>query len=366
MVNPSIVRIGHGVTVVAAAAALVMSLAVSAAGEPIGPVEDPSPPPDCGVSETLVPTCDGSALFGAATYDRTAPMPWGQRIMTADSRYGRPLTIAHSYAKAPVIPFDPSQTQGKGEIARADSGTSIVWDDWKPAADWSTVTGSDSSVNAMITRAADNIKAVGPHKVMLGVAAEPEKNVGGGTDCALKGGQPAGNTPDNYRAMWANIHQIFAAEGATNVVWVMNYMGYAGWNCLVPQMWPGNDLVDWVAWDPYAHGRTWDAMVDVFYSFLSDNSDADHAYSSKPYMLGEYGDGSDPQPTVYTFYDQAKQALDAGTYPNLRAYVVFDSWPENITDLRTGYDDQHQADPTEQQHFNAFAQDPNFLPSVTN
>lgn len=35
----------------------------------------------------------------------------------------------------------------------------------------------------------------------------------------------------------------------------MNYMGFKRWDCLVPQLWPGNSLVDWVMMDTYGLPR---------------------------------------------------------------------------------------------------------------
>ena len=35
----------------------------------------------------------------------------------------------------------------------------------------------------------------------------------------------------------------------------MNYLGFDGWDCLFPELWPGNDRVDWITWDPYVGPR---------------------------------------------------------------------------------------------------------------
>ena len=56
---------------------------------------------------------------------------------------------------------------------------------------------------------------------------------------------------------------------------------------------PGDDVVDWVAWDPYnwvdCHGRDGDWIefadkVRTFYRWLRV-----HGHADKPFMLGEYG-----------------------------------------------------------------------------
>ena len=35
----------------------------------------------------------------------------------------------------------------------------------------------------------------------------------------------------------------------------MNYMGFTGWSSIVDRLYPGNDLVDWISYDPYAHSN---------------------------------------------------------------------------------------------------------------
>ena len=62
--------------------------------------------------------------------------------------------------------------------------------------------------------------------------------------------------------MWHNVRARFDALGVTNVVWVMNYMGWKDWNCVVKDLWPGNDYVDWVMWDPYPKNATWTSFVE--------------------------------------------------------------------------------------------------------
>lgn len=291
-------------------------------------------------------------------------------MLDGQQRYGRDIPLRHNY-HAPRkgkhnLPFDPAMPDGTAERRFAQAG-GIVLANWKPDLDWSKATGSDQGVDARIRTTARNIKAVGPHKVMLVLHHEPENDVklpAGTGPCPSYRGTVRSNTPANYRAMWANVQKIFRAEGATNVVWVMNYMGFARWDCLVKDLWPENPhtgtRVDWIAFDLYSHGTSWNETIGRFYNWLGANQDPSHPFGSKPYMLGEFGAGTTDQAFVYGWYDQAKQALDAGTFPNLRAYVVFDACRE--VDLRTnharGAGCSGALDPTEQEHFNRFVQHP--------
>ena len=38
-------------------------------------------------------------------------------------------------------------------------------------------------------------------------------------------------TPPNYRAMLANVENIFQQQGDTSVIWTMTYMDYDQWAC---------------------------------------------------------------------------------------------------------------------------------------
>ena len=138
--------------------------------------------------------------------------------------------------------------------------------------------------------------------------------------------------------MWHNVRARFDALGVTNVVWVMNFMGYEGWNCVENAVWPGNDYVDWVMWDPYPRNATWAYHVGGFYNWLTTHSDAEHNYLSKPWGLAEFGNNGTSQANVYQMYDDAKRALDNGTYPRLKAYVVWDQHTSSSSDVRVGYD----------------------------
>ena len=70
-------------------------------------------------------------------------------------------------------------------------------------------------------------------------------------------------------------------------------------------MYPGDDVVDWVAWDPYdfgechrARGQSFAQTIKPFYDWLVDH------HPNKPFMLAEYGtvvDPSNPRPAVHWY-----------------------------------------------------------------
>ena len=130
---------------------------------------------------------------------------------------------------------------------------------------------------------------------------------------------------------------------------------------MFPELWPGNDRVDWITWDPYLQtGMRWDTEIGYFYRALEARTDAQHAFTAKPWGLAEYGSWRGaPQSDAYRMYDDARASLEAGRYPRLKLYEIFDTVAA-AGDSRAGYDGQGVADPVEQQRYNAFARSPAF------
>ena len=83
-----------------------------------------------------------------------------------------------------------------------------------------------------------------------------------------------GNTPSNYRKMYARIQDVFVAQNVSNAVWLVDYsaqisknatLANAASGCVddshctalgaVVALWPGNDRVDWVRYLPQKRRR---------------------------------------------------------------------------------------------------------------
>jgi hypothetical protein len=168
--------------------------------------------------------------------------------------------------------------------------------------------------------------------------------------------------------MWANVRRRFDARGVSNVVWVMNYMNYPPWDCVVDELWPGNDLVDWVTFEAYwsAQAPTWDDVVGRFYRLLDRTSDEAHDFRSKPWGIAEFGATGASQAEVVRFYASARDAIAKDRYPRLRLYLAFDSpGEEGYQDLRVGYGLDGRVDEREQAAFNEIAHLPEWKPRNT-
>lgn len=318
---------------------------------------------NCQPNAILVNPC--RPLFGGAVLgDPHAASDPISQFNYYESIIGHPLDIFHDY-------HSPTSTLPLNDTEKyfAQRTNTYIYVNWKPASNWADAGGNNATVNANIDKAATSIKSIAPNKIFLTIWHEPENDVSPGTStCAgLKG---SAGSPAQYIAMWQNVENRFNADGVTNVVWVMNYMGYQPWDCLVTQLWPGNNLVDWVTYDMYStsDSTNWANTIGRFYNVLSSDSNSTTNFDSKPWGLGEFGDcQTKDQAHVYQYYQQAKAALDANTYPNLKMYMIYDNvnGPGAGPGCLTDYAQNGTYDPTEQSNFNQFANDPIFTQAPT-
>jgi len=133
----------------------------------------------------------------------------------------------------------------------------------------------DGSLDATITARANGSKALGK-KFFLDFAAE------------MNGDEAwSGNNAPLYVSAYRHIHDLFAAAGASNVVWVWcpNVTDTPGGNRTTMDYYPGDAYVDWTGVDGYNWGVKnggWQSFEQVFreiYPLL--------AAKKKPILIGE-------------------------------------------------------------------------------
>ncbi len=282
------------------------------------------------------------------------------RITDFETRTNIKVDFAHDFSREGAV-------LSADDIHYVTRANTYLLLNYKPAGDWASAGGSNTTVNTEIGNMADSIKAQAPHKILLVVWHEPNNDVSGGAAGCASNFAYVGNTgtPAQYRAMWQNVRNIFDAHQVSNVVWGMIYMSGTKWDCMQKELWPGNNLVDWTMWDQYFQsGQTFKTGTDRFYNWLNNNSDATHAFSSKPYGIGEWGVWNNSQAEVNQIYIDGGKALQANTYPNLKLWTVYDSIGTN--DSRVGYDTNSVKDANEQAVFNAnWAQNSAFSSGVS-
>jgi hypothetical protein len=335
----------------------------------------------CTVNAILVNSCRPWLGATAAWYTSGGSVmgSWQSEVLAHETRIGRQVDVAHDYSG----PGDVLSTGEKYFVNRANTYLMLNWKPVTSAAGtkWADATGCGSATcnsvdTTSIKKMADSIRDdIGGKKIFLSVWAEPDDDIspGGSPGCVAAGSATTGamGTTADYVNMWHHVRSVFNSEGVTNVVWVMNWMGYAGHNCDVNDLYPGNSYVDWIVWDPYEGStKTLDQTgVGLFYGFLTSNTTSSRAYTSKPWGLNEWGaEVVGNKPGTYQVYGYMKAALDNGTYPNLKMFNVWDShvasstknWQIGFAQLDSNNPPTLVADPNEQAAYNAFANDPRF------
>jgi hypothetical protein len=306
----------------------------------------PAPDPSCALSAKLVPSC--GVLFGGwvTSFGGSTLL---ESVNAYEAGTNTRLAIVHDYRR-------PGQVMSPPDVAIATRPNTYLQMNWKPAFKWADADGSNATVNANIDAMARSVKAIAPKKLFIAVFHEPENDVSGGASgCTYYKG--SAGTPADYRAMWRNVRARFDALGVTNVVWVMNYMGYPGWDCMVDDLWPGNDLVDWIFFESYSNEKgSFVQQTAATYNLLTSNSNATHDYLSKPWGIGEFGSYAASSDVEHAYYDGIKQALDANTFPKIKLLSVYDSLG-TLGDNRVRYNYSSGLDLTELQHYLALAKD---------
>jgi hypothetical protein len=279
----------------------------------------------CTISADLVNSC-GPWVGAAASGNPGAPDNDVQQFLYLEKLLGHHLAIFRDYHNASGKGVIGNLPLNRTELYFVKQPNTYLDINWKPAGNWAQADGGDATVNATIRKVADSIRSVAPRKIFLTVWVEPQNDVSGGTNCQGLVGHAG--TPAQYRQMWANVENIFSAQGVTNVIWTMDYMSYPHFDCLVPQLWPGNNLVDWVLYDTYDHdntvGTTWANTVGRFYHVLENDSSPSVDFDSKPWGLGEFNTCQNPSSAnTQQYFEQGKQAIESNAYPRLKMYNIF-------------------------------------------
>jgi len=271
--------------------------------------------PSCRVTELLVPTC--GAWLGAATTDAAKKYDYRVGLAEYEAVAQNEPDIQHFYSTGGKA--IPTSTQ-RALAERPGHQRSLLLINWKPstAHTWRQI--ANGEVDHLIESAAAGMRTY-PHKFFLTIWHEPENDFG------------PGRQPADYVDMYRHVVAKLGSIGVTNVVYVWNMMGYSGHGYLYDSLYPGHDVVDWIAWDPYSlKGNSMLGLVNEnccrvpnwtgFYDWATRKS------PGTPLMLAEWGFAlSNPN---------GPSALDNGAavlrdrFPALKAVVY---WNENKTNI---------------------------------
>lgn len=276
----------------------------------------------CQVDDHLVHACRLMLGARAAGYDNV-PANFDAQHLAHQRRTGARLDFAHAFASADKLPFTDRSTV---TWARNRRGAWVIHN-WKPAHRWADTTTPGGV--ARLREGARTVRQLG-RRCMIVVHHEPENDLG-------HRGTAAG-TPGEYRQMWRTVRDVFAEEGATDVVWGMAYMNYPKWDSLMPDLWPGDDLVDWLWMNAYGSASRLDPG-DSATRFLS-LTDRHGIAQGKPCGVLEWGVADVSRGQMIEYYQNATRFLDTAEADRLRAWVAFDSpGAHERGGLRIAYDD---------------------------
>ncbi|MDI9581211.1 MAG: hypothetical protein QM207_11005 [Thermobispora sp.] len=278
--------------------------------KPRAPSVDLRTPGTCVATERLIPTC--GAWWGIAP-DTSSGTTLRRAVESAERRMGRRADIVHVTHRG----AEPFPTKQERQVA---AGGRLLLISWKPAPDrtWAEVAGG--AIDRRIDRLAAHITRTFPHRFFLAIDARPEGEVR----------QAPGRSAADYAAMFRHVVNRLRERGVRNAVTVLTYTGAPGWTAKpwFERLYPGDDVVDWVAFTPYAGERVTDfagLMAAArpgrpgFYHWLQER------FPAKPIMLAEWGVAERPGAPRHKRDVFASADRQITHDPQLKALIYADS-----------------------------------------
>lgn len=272
----------------------------------------------CEVTAKLIPSC--GVWWGIAPEIFTGRRP-GQALERAEKRMGRPADVMHVYHRGrELFPTAEERT-----IARDPDSRRLLLINWKPSFDHTWAEIARGALDRRIDRLARHVRKNFPERFFLTVHHEPENDV--------RESPATGMTAADYSAMFRHVVLRLREKGVNNAVTVMTYMGAPNWaaESWFERLYPGDDVVDWVAMDPYVDDKvqTFDGLINKtreefagwpgFYRWMQER------FPGKPIMIAEWGvfERYDQPRFKETFFTSVREEMRR--YPQIKALIYFDS-----------------------------------------
>jgi len=142
----------------------------------------------------------------------------------------------------------------------------------------------------------------------------------------VSGNSCNGNTADDYVRSWRAVHDIFEAQGATNVTWVWSVNTEYPGSTPIEQLYPGDAYVDWTNVNGFNSSSdkssSWMTFTQL-YTSTYDKLTGDHAYPGTPV--------APTKPVMITGIGSSK---DGGSKSAWIADAVGVQIPDNFTRIR--------------------------------
>jgi len=135
-------------------------------------------------------------------------------------------------------------------------------------------------------------------------------------------------TDAEYASAAQHIHNVFVAQGATNVVWVFKPSGYTTTISRMNTLYPGDAYVDLIGFDPYGNtsaGDTAEYVLSTKYPMVNWATVTKSGSHTKPMMMAEWGKREvSGQPNAKAqFFADMRALLKSPPYDIIKAAVYF-------------------------------------------
>ncbi|GID28267.1 glycoside hydrolase family 26 protein [Paractinoplanes brasiliensis] len=274
----------------------------------------------CVTDAKLVPSC--GVLWGAAAGGFTGK-PRDLEHRNWERLSGRTATIFHTYHKGD----EKFPTAAEIAMVRDPAKPRVLLLNWRVeyGSTWANVASGklDKRIDAFAAR----VKATMPEKFFLVLNHEPEDDV--------RPAAGSGMTAKDFAASYRHVIKRLKSKGLTNMINVVAYMGNEKW---MAQSWwkdlyPGDDLVDWIGLDSYVSSEKNYYHAGVFADLLDRKAKggvgfydwATRNHPSKPLMVAEWG----AYHRIGKVVDKSKQfnsvLPELAKRPKVKAIVYFDT-----------------------------------------
>jgi hypothetical protein len=247
-------------------------------GQTVPPGDTPPPgsvPPggDTPPSGQPTPPADGKLLLGTAVIPGdVGASTYSQALQNFDNKVGvssneQMLYTNQNLGKTPDVAS--MQADVKAGITPVLSLRTIDYAD--------VASGKD---DAYLTQVAKDVKSVDGTVIM-----RPNWEMDGSA-------RQQYGTPEQFKAAWIHMHDLFAAQGVTNAKWAFTPDAQAydskepSWSSPASEYYPGNQYVDYIGSDGYSglHGAAAQSPSQIFSAGVNFAEQ-----QGKPFMIGETG-----------------------------------------------------------------------------
>jgi hypothetical protein len=262
-------------------------------------------------------------MWGVAPASHT-DVPRRQALAEFEAATGRRQALFHAYHRGDQL----FPTREEIAIARDAANPRLLFLSWKPITfNWAEI--ARGRADTYLARLARHIRANYTDQFFFTMYHEPEDNV------VPRPG--SGMTAKDFANAFRHVVLELRGNGVTNMVTAICYMAYVPWNTQpwFEDLYPGGDVVDWVAWDAYAysdpgygHGDFAEMMNRKagsrpawpgFYNWAA------KSFPDKPLMVAEWGVWYSPRNPTHqaTFFDSVGKQMEL--FPRVKAMMYFDT-----------------------------------------